>query len=85
MPRWLDAAGGAEGSAEAGSEPEQRLYRTLFDSVTAQRLMPGTNLPEVALGELFGVSRAVVREVLQHLALADPPAQPDLAQMLGVA
>ena len=68
MPRWLDAAGGAEGSAEAGSEPEQRLYRAMFDSVTAQRLMPGTNLPEVALGELFGVSRAVVRKVLQRLA-----------------
>ncbi len=68
MPRWLDAAGGAEGSAEVGSEPEQRLYRAPFDSVMAQRLTPGTKLPEVALGELFGVSRAVVREVLQRLA-----------------
>ena len=64
MPRWLETAGGAG----AGSEPEQRLYRALFDSVMAQRLTPGTKLPEVALGELFGVSRAVVRKVLQRLA-----------------
>jgi DNA-binding GntR family transcriptional regulator len=64
MLRWLEAAGGAE----AAIEPEQRLYRALFDSVMAQRLTPGTKLPEVALGDLFGVSRAVVRKVLQRLA-----------------
>jgi DNA-binding GntR family transcriptional regulator len=64
MPRWPDAAGGAE----VGIGPEQRLYRALFDSVMAQRLAPGTKLPEVALGGLFGVSRAVVRKVLQRLA-----------------
>jgi DNA-binding GntR family transcriptional regulator len=64
MPRWLDAPSGAD----AAIEPEQRLYRALFDSVVAQRLTPGTKLPEVALGELFGVSRAVVRKVLQRLA-----------------
>jgi DNA-binding GntR family transcriptional regulator len=64
MPGWPEGAAG-DG---AGSEAEQRLYRSLFDSVMAQRLTPGTKLPEVALGELFGVSRAVVRKVLQRLA-----------------
>ena len=48
---------------------EQGLYRAVFDGVMAQRLAPGTRLPEAALCELFGVKRATVRKVLQRLAL----------------
>ena len=48
---------------------EQRLYRAVFDGVMAQRLAPGTRLPEAALCELFDVKRATVRKVLQRLAL----------------
>lgn len=33
-----------------------------------QRLAPGTKLPEAPLCKLFGVSRALVRRVLQRLA-----------------
>lgn len=47
---------------------ESRIYAAVFDSVMQQRLTPGTKLPEVALCELFGVSRARVRKVLQRLA-----------------
>jgi DNA-binding GntR family transcriptional regulator len=47
---------------------ETRIYRAVFDSVMGQRLVPGTKLPEAALCSLFGVSRAVVRKVLQRLA-----------------
>ena len=47
---------------------EQRIYRAVFDSVMNQRLTPGTKLPEASLCELFGVSRSVVRRVLQRLA-----------------
>ncbi|MDB5572764.1 MAG: transcriptional regulator, GntR family [Hyphomicrobiales bacterium] len=47
---------------------ERRIYRTIFDSVMNQRLTPGARLPETQLCELFGVSRAVVRRVLQRLA-----------------
>ncbi|MFW3614268.1 GntR family transcriptional regulator [Billgrantia antri] len=37
-------------------------------AVLTQRLPPGTRLPEVALGEIFGVSRSVVRKALTRLA-----------------
>jgi DNA-binding GntR family transcriptional regulator len=47
---------------------EQRIYDAVFTSVMGQRLPPGTKLPEAALCELFGVTRSVVRKVLQRLA-----------------
>lgn len=47
---------------------ETRIYRAVFDSVMSQRLTPGTKLPETSLCGLFGVSRSVVRKVLQRLA-----------------
>jgi len=47
---------------------DQRLYRAVLESVMTRRLPPGTKLPEVALCELFGVGRTVVRRVLQALA-----------------
>lgn len=37
-------------------------------AVLTQRLPPGTRLPEVALGDIFGVSRSVVRKALTRLA-----------------
>jgi DNA-binding GntR family transcriptional regulator len=60
--------GGALADAGDGEDVETRIYRAIFDSVMAQRLLPGTKLPEAALCELFGVSRSVVRKVLQKLA-----------------
>ncbi|MEC5386622.1 GntR family transcriptional regulator [Uliginosibacterium sp. H3] len=53
---------------ENGSDIETRIYDTVFDSVMTQRLRPGTKLPESSLCELFDVSRATVRKVLQKLA-----------------
>lgn len=53
---------------EDADDVEQRIYRAVFDSVMNQRLTPGTKLPEASLCELFGVSRSVVRRVLQRLA-----------------
>ncbi|TFY98509.1 GntR family transcriptional regulator [Ramlibacter rhizophilus] len=47
---------------------EARIYASVFEGVMSQRLAPGTKLPEARLCELFGVSRAVVRKVLQRLA-----------------
>ncbi len=52
----------------AADDVETRIYRAVFDGVMSQRLAPGTKLPEAPLCELFGVSRAVVRKVLQKLA-----------------
>lgn len=55
-------------STDDSADVETRLYRAVFDSVMGQRLKPGTKLPEAPLCELFGVSRSVVRKVLQKLA-----------------
>jgi DNA-binding GntR family transcriptional regulator len=55
-------------ASDAPSDVETRIYRRIFDSVMTQRLTPGTKLPEAALCEMFGVSRSVVRRVLQRLA-----------------
>ncbi|MFA7439323.1 GntR family transcriptional regulator [Castellaniella sp.] len=54
--------------ADESADVETRIYRAVFDSVMGQRLKPGTKLPEAPLCELFGVSRSVVRKVLQKLA-----------------
>jgi len=61
-------AGGAPAASVEGDDVEARIYRAVFDSVMSQRLAPGTKLPEAPLCKLFGVSRAVVRRVLQRLA-----------------
>lgn len=55
-------------AATPGAATDERVYRAVFDSVMQQRLPPGTKLPEAALCEMFGVSRSVVRRVLQKLA-----------------
>jgi DNA-binding GntR family transcriptional regulator len=54
-------------SGSKDDDVEQRIFQTIFQSVLDQRLTPGTKLPEPALCDLFGVSRAVVRKVLQRL------------------
>lgn len=55
-------------ASPAAADDATRIYRTIFESVMSQRLAPGTKLREVALCELFGVGRTVVRKVLQGLA-----------------
>lgn len=68
LPDDAPRLGGALATAGDGGDTETRIYRAVFDSVMSQRLLPGTKLPEAALCELFGVSRSVVRKVLQKLA-----------------
>lgn len=53
---------------DAQQDVESRIYRSIFDGVMHQRLVPGTKLPESSLCELFQVKRSVVRKVLQKLA-----------------
>lgn len=59
---------GALAPLDEGDDVESRIYRAVFESVMSQRLTPGTKLPEASLCTLFGVSRSVVRKVLQRLA-----------------
>lgn len=44
------------------------IHRALRHAIMEQALMPGTKLPEDAIGEQFGVSRTIVRHALGQLA-----------------
>lgn len=46
---------------------DQHIVNKIREAVLFQRLPPGTRLPEAALGEIFGVSRSVVRRALTRL------------------
>ncbi|MGM1053341.1 MAG: GntR family transcriptional regulator [Pseudomonadota bacterium] len=47
---------------------DRHIVDRVRHAVLTQRLSPGTRLPEVSLGEIFGVSRSVVRKALTRLA-----------------
>ncbi|MEQ4224673.1 MULTISPECIES: GntR family transcriptional regulator [Pseudomonas syringae group] len=55
--------------ARAGSSLTQDdiVYAHIFDAILEQRLAPGTRLSEEALGEIFGVSRTIIRRALSRL------------------
>jgi DNA-binding GntR family transcriptional regulator len=46
----------------------QRIVDAIVQAIVERRLMPGTKLVESQLGELFSVSRTVVRQALNQLA-----------------
>ncbi len=45
----------------------KKLYDQVFDAILGGVIAPGTRLAEVALADLYGVSRSVVRRTLQRL------------------
>lgn len=47
---------------------DDHIYDQMLDAILEQRLSPGTKLSEDVLGEIFGVSRTVIRKILQRLA-----------------
>ncbi len=46
----------------------QRIVDSIVEAIVERRLMPGTKLAESQLGELFSVSRTVVRQALNQLS-----------------
>jgi DNA-binding GntR family transcriptional regulator len=46
----------------------QRIVDAIVQAIVERRLMPGTKLAESQLGELFSVSRTVVRQALNQLS-----------------
>jgi DNA-binding GntR family transcriptional regulator len=61
-------------NSSPSAQVDDRIYETIHDAVLDHRLPPGTKLKEVALAELFGVTRPVIRKVLArlaHIRLAD--------------
>ena len=59
--------GGRRPPSPAGSD-DDRVFAAVHEAVLDHRLPPGTKLKEIALAELFGVTRAVVRKALARLA-----------------
>jgi DNA-binding GntR family transcriptional regulator len=58
----------AASAKEGKGYVQETIYGEIFDAILEQRLAPGTKLAEDALGEIFGVSRTVIRAVLQRLS-----------------
>lgn len=46
---------------------DELVYAHMFDAILEQRLAPATRLSEEALGEIFAVSRTVIRRALSRL------------------
>lgn len=69
--RAVAGSGRRPGATTPASRPEaaQRIYEHVVRAVEEHRLPPGTKLAEETLAELFGVSRARVRQALHHLSL----------------
>jgi DNA-binding GntR family transcriptional regulator len=56
--------------ADAAAEPSstQRIVDSITTAIVERRLMPGTKLAEAQIGEIFKVSRTVVRQALNRLS-----------------
>lgn len=52
----------------ASETQDHQVYAHIFDAILERRLSPGTKLTEEALGEVFGVSRTVIRSALSRLS-----------------
>ncbi|HPE60994.1 MAG: GntR family transcriptional regulator [Thiothrix sp.] len=46
---------------------DEEIYEHVFDALLEHKLAPGTRLSEDRLGQAFGVSRTIIRKVLQRL------------------
>ena len=57
-----------EGKITRSGTQDDVVYAHIFDAILEQRLAPGTKLSEEALGEIFGVSRTIIRRALSRLA-----------------
>jgi DNA-binding GntR family transcriptional regulator len=58
----------ARGDAAQPEQPEARIYHDMHRAIVERRLSPGLRLVEEQLADVFGVSRARIRSVLQALA-----------------
>lgn len=54
--------------SHATKPTEDMVYTELYDSICERQILPDTKLGEALLAEHFGVSRTIIRQVLQRLA-----------------
>ena len=62
-----DARGETAGGPVGAPRPDESIRRELWGAIIDHRIPPGTPLPEDALSNAFGVSRTIIRKVLQRL------------------
>ncbi len=67
-PRSGPKSGRTLERAQRQSQGDRQIYAELHDAILEQRLAPGAKLTEDVLGEIFGVSRTLVRKALIKLA-----------------
>lgn len=65
LPSLKKTVGTAK-TARTGTQ-DDRVYAHIFEAILEQRLAPGTKLSEEALGEIFDVSRTIIRRALSRL------------------
>ncbi|OLQ81377.1 GntR family transcriptional regulator [Photobacterium proteolyticum] len=56
-------------ATQTGQTQDDVVYGHIFDAILEQRLPPNTKLNEEALGEIFGVSRTIIRRALLRLSV----------------
>jgi DNA-binding GntR family transcriptional regulator len=66
-PGWPRACSGAP-TDDASASTTQRIVDSITTAIVERRLMPGTKLAESQIGEIFSVSRTVVRQALNRLS-----------------
>ncbi|MGB7756972.1 MAG: GntR family transcriptional regulator [Salinisphaera sp.] len=64
----IDIATAAAAEGGPNTTVDQTIRRDIADAIFDQRMPPGTKLSEARLGELYDVSRTVVRKALFRLA-----------------
>ena len=58
----------ADGSAVQKTGTTQRIVDSITNAIAERRLMPGTKLSEQRIGDIFNVSRTVVRQAFNQLS-----------------
>lgn len=68
MLEKIENKNGDDSGVRNGIAAQAKIYDAIYDAITKGRLPPGTKLTEDQLTDIFGVSRARIRSVLQALA-----------------
>lgn len=68
MNKQVDPKGASRTFQKRTGTTSETIYAHIFDAILEHRLAPGTKLSEEALGEIFGVSRTIIRRELSQLA-----------------
>ena len=67
QPMGRRVKGAADGIALPKTSTTQRIVDSITNAIAERRLMPGTKLSEQKIGDIFNVSRTVVRQAFNQL------------------